>query len=182
MPQFTDRIPLPAAEHMNAGLSWARQATMLELLGKPRETFSDQCTDPTNPQITKMIVLSSVGPFRVRGLKPAVNALLLAMQDIQNQYPELYAQLGSAGMLCCRLVRGSKNSISNHSWGTAIDLTINGQLDPMGDGKVQYGMTLLAPIMNSHGFFWGAEFSREDSMHFEASEELLRSWRVKGLV
>jgi D-alanyl-D-alanine dipeptidase len=51
------------------------------------------------------------------------------MADIAKEQPAVYAGLGSAGMLCCRLVRGSTTAISNHSWGTAIDLTLNGVLD-----------------------------------------------------
>ena len=81
--------------------------------------------------------------------------------------------LGSAGMLCCRFVRGSTTSISNHSWGTAIDLTINGVLDKRGNGQVQYGLALIAPIFNQHGWYWGAGFATEDGMHFEISQDLL---------
>jgi hypothetical protein len=79
-------------------------------------------------------------------------------------------------MLCCRLVRGSATSISNHSWGTAIDLTLNGVLDVQGDDKVQYGLTLIAPLFNRHGWFWGAAFGVEDAMHFEAGKGLVSQW------
>ena len=83
------------------------------------------------------------------------------------------ADLGTAGMLCCRLVRGSATAISNHSWGTAIDLTLDGVLDVYGDDKVQYGLTLIAPIFNRHGWYWGAAFRTEDGMHFEGSKALV---------
>ena len=79
-------------------------------------------------------------------------------------------------MLCCRLVRGSASAISNHSWGTAIDLTLNGVLDAYGDDKVQHGLTLIAPIFNRHGWYWGAVFRKEDGMHFEASRDLIDRW------
>ncbi|NPT47993.1 hypothetical protein GNZ12_43250 [Paraburkholderia sp. 1N] len=44
--------------------------------------------------------------------------------------------------------RGSTSTTknSNHSWGTAVDLTIAGVLDTRGDNKVQVGLTLLCPI------------------------------------
>lgn len=62
----------------------------------------------------------------------------------------------------------SATAISNHSWGTAIDLTLDGVLDTYGDDKVHYGLT-LASIFNRHGWFCGAAFRTEDAMHFGAT-------------
>src|SRR5262249_15533035 len=31
-----------------------------------------------------------------------------------------------------------------------------------------------------HGWFWGAGFSTEDAMHFEASDGLIRKWLADG--
>jgi D-alanyl-D-alanine carboxypeptidase len=67
-------------------------------------------------------------------------------------------------------------AISNHSWGTAIDLTLEGILDTYGDGRVQVGLTLIAPIFNRRGWYWGAAFRKEDGMHFEASKALIEPW------
>jgi hypothetical protein len=92
----------------------------------------------------------------------------------------VHAGLGTAGMLCARLVRGSTHSISNHSWGTAIDLTLNGVLDRRGDRMVQRGLAEIAPVFNEHGWFWGAGFGTEDAMHFEAGDELIRRWHTEG--
>jgi len=78
--------------------------------------------------------------------------------------------------LCCRYVRGSTSSISNHSWGTAIDLTLNNVLDKRGDGMVQYGLTVIAPIFNEHRWYWGAAFKTEDAMHFEVGRALLEQF------
>ena len=101
------------------------------------------------------------------------------MADIQTAQPAVYRALGTAGMLCCRLQRGSSTAVSNHSWGTAIDLTLEGVLDAYGDGMVQYGLTLIAPIFNRHGWYWGAAFSKEDAMHFEGSRRLIDEWAGK---
>ena len=73
-------------------------------------------------------------------------------------------------------MRGSTTSISNHPWGTAIDLTLNGVLDAYGDSHVQYGLTLIAPIFNRHGWYWGAAFGKEDGMHFEGGRALVSRW------
>lgn len=84
-------------------------------------------------------------------------------------------------MLCCRKQRGS-NKISSHSWGTAIDLKLDGKLDVRGNRKVHYGLSLIAPIFNRHGWFWGAAFRTEDAMHFEVGKAKLDQWKNSGLL
>lgn len=70
-----------------------------------------------------------------------------------------------------RFIRGSRTSLSNHSWGTAFD--INVQWNMLGtvpalkgkDGSVRD----LVGIALDHGFYWGGWFpNRPDGMHFEA--------------
>jgi hypothetical protein len=103
------------------------------------------------------------------------------MAEIQQQEPEVYNALGTAGMQCARFVRNSTTTISNHSWGTAIDLTLQGRLDVRGDNRVQLGLAKIAPIFNRHGWFWGAGFRTEDGMHFEVSDEKIRAWHAAGM-
>ncbi|WP_338849225.1 M15 family metallopeptidase [Massilia sp. W12] len=161
---------------LNPGLKAVSNQYMLEKLGKPRESFSQACQPVTNEKLKKYITTASVGPFKVTGLKPAVDSLRTIMAEIAVKQPEVYQALGSAGMLCARNVRGSTTAISNHSWGTAIDLKLNGALDGYGDGMVQYGLTLIAPIFNAHGWYWGVAFRKEDAMHFEVSRSLLEKF------
>ena len=73
---------------------------------------------------------------------------------------------------------------SNHSWGVAIDTRINGVVDNFGDGCTLSDLQRLYPYFHKEGFYWGAGFSggREDSMHFEASKELLEKWKAQGLL
>ena len=161
---------------LNAKLSCTDNKFMIKKFGKPREAMSSDCQPVTSEALKKRMVTDSVGRFKVTGLKPAVESLKAVMKDIAIQQPDIYAALGSAGMLCCRYVRGSASSISNHSWGTAIDLTLHGILDKRGDGMVQHGLTLIAPIFNRHGWYWGAAFKTEDAMHFEVSRGKLEEW------
>ena len=70
-----------------------------------------------------MIVAEDVGPFRARGLAPAVEALTTIFAEIEQPQSEVSAGLGTAGYACARLVRGSTTAISNHSSGTAIEVT-----------------------------------------------------------
>ncbi|WP_422010168.1 M15 family metallopeptidase [Roseateles sp.] len=171
-------VPRPDPATLNAGLTSAGNSFMLSALGTPLVAggYSSLCQMPTLPKLRRNLVTDTVGPFRVTGLVPAVLSLKAVMADIRAEQPAAYAVLGTAGMLCCRLVRGSATAISNHSWGTAIDLTLNGVLDVQGDDKVQYGLTLIAPLFNRHGWFWGAAFGVEDAMHFEAGKGLVSQW------
>lgn len=165
---------------INGDLVGARNSTMLSLIGSPRGTYDDECRWPTNQAVLALIVTEDVGPFRVSGLQPAVETLRAILRDVRAQEREVYDALGHVGMLCCRYVRGSRTTISNHSWGTAIDLTLEGRLDKRGDERTQAGLLKIYKIFNDHGFFWGAAFTIEDSMHFEASEQLIRRWADDG--
>jgi hypothetical protein len=175
---ITDLTGIP--QGINPGVSSAKQTTMLSALGNPRGDYDDTCREVTQPRMRDLISTRDVGPFRARGLAPALEALTAIFAEIKLEQAEVYAGLGTAGMLCARLVRGSTSAISNHSWGTAIDLTLDGVLDRRGDDRVQIGLTRMAPIFNRHGWFWGAGFRTEDAMHFEASDELIRRWHAGG--
>lgn len=177
---LTDLIPVP--KNVNQNVSAARQLTMKALLGNPRSFYSKDCLPVTNAKLKAMIKTASVGPFKVTGLNLAVDSLKQVMDDIKIEKPAIYQALGTVGMLCARLVRGSASSISNHSWGTAVDLTLEGILDERGNNKTQRGLAEIAPIFNRHEWYWGATFGTEDAMHFEISDQLIRKWFAKGVL
>lgn len=177
---ITDLIRVPS--NINQGLTFLRQRTMLAIIGRPRASLDDRrCQEPTNELLRSLLVTEDLDlGHQIRGLKPAVESLKEILGDIQRERPDIREALDTAGMLCCRLVRGSSSTISNHAWGTAIDLTLNGELDRPGNDRVQRGLADIAPIFNRHGWFWGAGFSREDAMHFEVSDQLIRHWHSEG--
>ena len=78
-------------------------------------------------------------------------------------------------MLNNRLQRRSNTKLSNHAFGTAIDLTIGGVLTQQGRGTTR-GLDTLAPFFNRAGGVWGATFSPNDAMHFECGTALLDSF------
>jgi hypothetical protein len=89
-------------------------------------------------------------------------------------------------MFCARLISGSQ-SISNHSWGTAVDIRIGSILDGVQspsartDGRTLAGLAAVAPFFNRAGWYWGAGFSSfEDGMHFEVADETVRQWHAAG--
>ena len=116
--------PVRVAPDINLGLTSARQLTMLTLLGQPRPTYNQHCQPVTYARLKTMIVARDLGPFRVNGLRPAVDSLVRIIADIKTARPLVHQALGTVGMLCARNQRGSTTAISNHSWGTAIDLTL----------------------------------------------------------
>ena len=175
---LTRLVPKPERGTLNSGVTPVNNQLMTQIFGNPRADYSADCQPVTNSTLKRNITTASVGPFKVTGMTPAVRSLGEIMPEIQRLQPEVYAALGTAGMLCCRWVRGSTTSISNHSWGTAIDLKLNGILDARGNNQVQYGLTLIAPIFNRFGWFWGAGFTTEDAMHFEAGRALVEAWRT----
>ncbi len=69
-------------------------------------------------------------------------------------------------MLCARKVKRKDGTLgknpSNHSWGMAIDIKINGKLDKHGDDKTQRGLLMLARYMNAAGWYWGVSFPTEE--------------------
>lgn len=173
---YTTLVPRPDRTTLNRGLTSPSNRVLLAKLGAPRENYTQNDQPITNAKLAAMMSTESVGPFRVTGLRPAVASLREVLSDVQRAVPDLYSSLSSAGMKVVRNVRGSSTSISNHSWGTAIDLKINGKLDVRGDNKVYHGLVLLAPFFNARGWYWGAGFRTEDAMHFECGAALIASF------
>lgn len=177
-PRSILREPIQRAQVLarNAGLRSSSNAIMTGRFGAPRNSYNQTCQPIENASLRRRMTTASVGPFRATGLDSAVTSLTGVMTQIAAQQRLVHRVLGTAGMLCARNVRGSITSISNHSWGTAIDLTIGGELDARGDNNVQFGLELIAPMFNAAGWFWGVDFTTEDAQHFEAGAALIGGW------
>ena len=169
-----------AKSRFNSGITQPRNKTMLSILGQPRSNYGTNCQSITNPKLKAQVETRQVGAIRVTMLKPALDSLGRIMERLKVSDPDIHDALGTAGGLCVRLIRGSRSSISNHSFGTAIDVKLEGKLDGFGDGGTQFGLLILAELFNEEGWFWGATYRREDSMHFEVGEETLRKWVAEG--
>ena len=170
--------PKPDKNSINSGLTSPPPSYMRSVLGVPGQ-LSNNCSSVTNANLKKIIVTENIGSFKVTGLKPAVFTVRRALDKVRIEKPDLYKQLGTEGMLCVRKVRGGSD-FSNHSWGTAVDIKINQKLDVRGDNKTQIGLKELYPYFHEEGFYWGAAFPIEDSMHFEASQQLIERWKASG--
>jgi len=74
------------------------------------------------------------------------------------------------GSVNFRFMRGSTRTLSNHCFGTAVDL--NPQWNPYGSSPAPLGekgsVVELVPYFKKYGFRWGGDFqSHTDGMHFE---------------
>lgn len=171
-----------ARDRFNKGVTQPRNKTMLALLGRPREDLGTDCRGITNPRLKGLVETREIGPIKATMLKPALDSLERIFAKLKEDEPDIYAKLGTAGALCVRLIRGSTSSVSNHSFGTAIDITVQGELDPFADGTMQIGLVILAEHFNEEGWYWGGGYNREDGMHFEVGEETLQKWVDEGLI
>jgi hypothetical protein len=189
--QFGGTAPLPESEDLveamqlakgrfNQGIVRPTPVVLRELIGEPRDSYSDTCQPVTNPKLLQLLETRQIGAFKVTMTRPALESLQMIMDGLKRDEPQIYAALGTAGALCVRHVRGAPNTVSSHAWGMAVDLTLTGQLDRMGDAATQFGLVVLAEYFNDAGWFWGAGYGREDSMHFEPGEALLRQWADEG--
>lgn len=164
---------------LNSGLTLLTRSYLREHLGVPSDNLGDNCGPVTNPDFKKLLVTAEIGNIKARLIEPAVDSLRRVFNLIRAIDEDLYARIRSSGALCVRRIRGG-TSISNHAYGMAIDLNIDGQLDTLGDGKTQLGLTIIADVFQREGWYWGASFGREDSMHFEVSRELFDQWLSSG--
>ena len=81
----------------------------------------------------------------------------------------------SAGTFNWRKIAGT-DRLSNHSFGSAIDLNINKSNYWKWDKTPKYRNQIpreIVEIFEKHGFIWGGKWYHYDTMHFEYRPELL---------
>lgn len=169
-----------AKKRFNENVIRPTPAVLRQILGEPRSTYSTTCEPVTNPKLLNALETRNIGHVRLTMIRPALDSLQQIMARLQKEEPDIYAAIGTEGALCARYVRGSAKSVSSHAWGAAVDLKLKKNLDNMGDNSTQFGLVVLAEFFNEAGWYWGAGYSREDSMHFEVGEALLRKWAAEG--
>lgn len=179
---FAQVVLIADRRSVNRGLTNASPGFLKELLGLPSETLTQECGEMTNPALKEMLVEDDVGPIRVKMLRPAILSLRQVFNNIELTAPELYKRIKSSGSLCVRNIRGVDDAASSHAYGLSVDINIDGELDTLGDGRSQLGLIFLADFFQAEGWYWGAGFGREDSMHFEVSKEKLEQWRRLGQI
>jgi hypothetical protein len=186
MSKLRELEDIPKRENVNIGLTSPKPEFLMKLLGPPHlNGVYIGRSDIQNPKLKNLMLRDSVGPFSVYGLRIAVNSLRDVLTEVRTSYPDLVNRLGTAGMCVVRYVGGTTR-LSNHSWGAAVDLMVDGIEDAMSNDKCEKGLGLMVQIFNKHGWYWGGAYrpkngkSNEDSMHFEVSMEKLQEWEKVG--
>lgn len=185
-------VGTPSDDSINTGVRPCPTRRLIATYGppaNPRLLNDRRCLPPMlmRDPWKRWMRTREVGPFRATG-----HGAFLAYLDqfhtwLKDRHPHLYGLLGSAGCLCLRYVRGAPGVLSNHALGLAIDYTIAGRLDVRGDSRTLEPLRDLyrhiksfASYTDQPPLYWGAGFRVEDSMHFEASAELLEWWERRG--
>lgn len=108
------------------------------------------------------------GSDRVQFHKVAAHQLIKLWKDWEDA-GLLSLVLTWGGSYVPRFIRGSRTTLSNHSFGTAFDINVAwNQLGVVPALVGQKGSVReLVQIANENGFYWGGHFSRKDGMHFE---------------
>lgn len=98
---------------------------------------------------------------------PVFQRWLAAIEDAD----KLSLVLTIDGLYCARYIRGSKTSISNHAYGTAIDINAgwNGFGDTPAPAGTEGSVYELVELAHKAGLYWGGNFTRRDGMHFEVA-------------
>lgn len=174
MPSLADLVPIPPS--INSGLSSCREDTMLEKFDQPG-ALTDKCSPVKGAVKTRIKFGVDVGPFKVSGLDFAIESLAQIFSVLFDTHHDVYSQIKTAGMLCCRRIKFNPTHYSNHSWGTAIDLFFGSGVVPQGKHMTQRGFLEIYQTFNQHGWYWGAGFSggSVDTMHFELADETVRA-------
>ena len=180
--QYAQVVLIADRRELNKGLTVPPPSWLIQTFGPPADNLGDTCATLTNPRLAALLEERQVGPVKVKMLKPALDSLGIVLEKIHKADPDLYARINTAGSLCVRLVRGSADAVSAHSFGLAVDLNIDGILDTLGDGRTQLGLTIMSDFFNADGWVWGAAYGREDSMHFEVSKEKIEEWIKAGQI
>ena len=157
-------------------------ARLLQVLGRPvRDVTGEGCQAADEP-FKSRLEQATVGTFAVTMLKPAIASLKSILSVIEKGDPDLYRRMKSEGALCVRYMRG-RQVFSSHAFGTAIDISIDGQFTPLGvsaSGPAAANIRKVAEYFERAGWIWGGTFALPDVMHFEVGSDLFEQWLSAG--
>lgn len=125
------------------------------------------------PQLLVLAQAHPKGGFPKKGLVEVHRLVadpLVALFEAWEEADLLDRILSYGGLLALRFIRGSDTILSNHAFGSAVD--INVAWNPLGCRPALVGqegsVRDLVPIANSLGWYWGGHYTtRQDGMHFE---------------
>lgn len=155
------------------------------IFGKIEYIAKPTTTNPEGILITNNWASEHIITINIPQLSKATNGTYTRMSFHKlaaNQLTELWAAwerenvlhnvITYGGAFNPRFIRGSRKTLSNHSYGTAFD--INMAWNRLGTHPAEYNsrgcVHDLVGIAHEFGFYWGGHFKRKDGMHFEVAK------------
>lgn len=137
-----------------ASKTWAQQSKWMSMLEIPKEWFPDWHVLDTKHPVEAIFCNNDIHDPLMKALKAIHDG---GMGKMLHTYD---------GCFNIRMVRGTNNSPSTHSYGLALDLNANeNQLGASKGGF--YLHPEFVECFKTQGFDWGGDFhSRKDAMHF----------------
>jgi hypothetical protein len=120
-------------------------------------------------QVPQLLALTRSGKVRLHRRAVVPFSAFFAAVERAGLLDQL---LGFGGSFAPRYVRGSRTRLSNHAYGTAMDLNVPYNrlgTTPALKGK-RGSLRELVALANEHGLYWGGHFRRPDGMHFELAK------------
>lgn len=156
-----------------------------EALGRPVKEVKkgSDCQAPDNEQFKQLLQSETIdGKFSVELLRPAIESLRRILDEIEQNEPELRKSISGAEGLCVRDEPGTLRR-GLHSFGTAIDIAIDGHFVPKGisgTSAVAEKLRRISDYFEHAGWTWGGRDVRPDPGHFEVGRELFEQWVHAG--
>jgi hypothetical protein len=168
----------------NEGLTPFDLNNVMSAIGAPlldMKLLGPACQPIDNPVLRDQVKSEALPIGNVTLLEPALASLKEILTAISKRDSAVGASIKSQGGLCVRTVRGSARLPSRHSFGLAIDLTVNGQRELNAEAKD--GFLIVADEFHKAGWIWGGAWQlARDVPHFEVSRELLEQWTGSGKI
>jgi hypothetical protein len=126
--RFMQRVELTDLLPINKRLTSAQEQTMISLLGSPHMPLTTVGQNERASDLVKRNVVTErmTQLFRLTGLQPAIDDVKAILAKAFAKEPDLESVLSTEGMLSVRMRKPTDGSISthvsNHAWGTAVDL------------------------------------------------------------
>lgn len=109
----------------------------------------------------------------VNGAADSLKVVVDELKNLGSEYQKYLKNIG--GSFNWRFIAGTKR-LSNHSFGTAIDINTKYSDYWKWNGDMTYRNEIpfqIVEIFEKHGFIWGGKWYHYDTMHFEFRPELL---------
>jgi hypothetical protein len=155
-------------------------ARMLHLFGRPVKEAKDQgCQSPESEHLKQLVQTETIGDFSVKLIKPAIESLKRILDEVEQNEPALRKSIDNVNGLCVRNEKGTTR-LDPHSFGTAINITVDGQSVPIGRSgtpEVAEKLKRISDYFEHAGWAWGG---RTDPGLFEVGSELLDQWENAG--